>query len=391
MNHFLTKLSRLERVGFISGGLLFLLTCAGFVFSPHAAFISYLAAYVFWFSLTLGCLNVAAIHHLVGGAWGNATRQFFEAGYMTLPALAILFVPIAFGVHELYPWSNPAEVAADKILQQKSGYENVPAFIARAIFFFAVWILIACLLSKWSRQQDLSSDVSPLPKARTLSGLAIVIVPFTATFAYVDWVMSIETSWFSTIFCVILLAGGVLITLALGIVMLAWLPTDPHSPESVTKKQFLDLGNLLLAFVMFWTYVAFSQFLIIYSGNQPHEISWYLHRIAGSWKWVLISTVVFQFFAPFLILLFRSNKQNSITLARVAALVFLVNALQNYWAIAPTFYPFGVRIQWTDFTAWLGIGGIWAGVFAGHLKRNRRQFFTVAESGYTNTELGHEK
>ncbi len=203
--------------------------------------------------------------------------------------------------------------------------------------------------------------------------------------------MSIEASWFSTIFSIILLGGGVLITLAFGIIMLAWLQREAPFAGAVNKKQFLDLGNLLLAFVMFWTYVAFSQLLVIYSGNQPHEIDWYLHRIAGGWKWLLIFIALFQFFTPFLILLFRSHKQNISRLARVAVLVFLVNALENFWGVAPTFYPQGIKLHWTDFAAWLGIGGIWAGVFATHLKKHPLLVRTVAEPARATPEISHEK
>jgi hypothetical protein len=391
MNPLTNKLSRVQQIGFIAGGGFLLLVCAGFCFSPRAAFVSYLVAYIFWISLALGCLNVAAIHHLTGGAWGNVTRRFFEAGYMTLPVLAILFVPILFGLHQLYPWANPAGVAVDKILKQKAAYENISAFALRAVFFFAVWIQIAFLLRKLSLQQDSSADFSPAMKARTLSGPAIVIVPFTATFAYVDWVMSIEASWFSTMFGIILLAGGVLITLAFGIIMLAWFQGEAPFAGTVNQKQFLDLGNLLLAFVMFWTYVAFSQLLIIYSGNQPHEIDWYLHRIAGGWRWLLIFIALFQFLTPFLILLFRSHKQKIATLARVAALVFLVNALENFWSIAPTFYPEGITFHWTDFAAWLGIGAIWAGVFATNLKKHPLLVRTEVEPLRATPETSHGK
>jgi hypothetical protein len=391
MNYPSTRLARLQWIGLTSGSVFFFLTCLGLFFSPHASFISFLVAYVFWFGLALGCLNVAAIHHLAGGAWGNVTRRFFEAGYMTLPVLAILFVPILFGLRELYPWMNPAAVAADKILKQKSVYENFPAFTVRAIFFFAVWIQIACCLRKWSLQQDLSPDISPGIKARTLSGPAIVIVPLTATFAFVDWVMSIETSWFSTIFSIILLAGGVLIALALGVIMLAGFQAEIPFAGAVTKKQFLDLGNLLLAFVMFWTYVAFSQLLIIYSGNQPREIGWYLHRIAGGWQWLVMFVALFQFLVPFLILLFRSYKENTRALAIVAALIFFVNALQNFWAVAPTFYPAKLTLHWTDLSAWLGIGGIWVGIFAANLKKHPLLIRNILQPEPALKKMSHEK
>jgi hypothetical protein len=386
-----TDLKQWQRLGWLAGVVTLIPTILALGLNYRPAFISYLVAFIFWFGLAVGCLNVAMIHHLTGGAWGNTTRRFFEAGYMTLPTLAVLFVPIIFGLRELYPWADSAMVAADKILRQKSAYENFPAFTVRAVFFFAILICIAVCLRKWSLQQDNSSDAVPFLKARTLSGPGIVIVPFVATFAYVDWVMSIEPSWFSTIFAVILLAGGVLVTLAMGIVLLAWFETETPFIGRVNQKQFLDLGNLTLAFVMFWTYVAFSQLLIIYSGNQPHEIGWYLRRIAGGWKWLLIFIALFQFLTPFFILLFRANKKDIHILARIAALIFFVNALENFWSIAPTFYPHGIRLHWSDFTAWVGIGGIWFAMFAANLGRHPLLFRPPPELIGAMPELNHER
>jgi hypothetical protein len=370
MNKILFKIKRAQRISFVVGIICLILCGVGVVFSSHEFFISYLIAFIFWFGLTLGCFLVAMIHYLAGGHWGNVTRRFLEAGFMTLPLMAILFIPILFGLHDLYAWAQAEAVAADKMLQQKAVYENRAGFLIRAIFFFGIWILIATRLRKWSLQQDASGDPAPTIKLRTLSGPGIVIVPLTATFAVVDWVMSIEPAWFSTVFAVILFSGQVLITFAFVILLLAWFQSHPPVREVVTPKHFLDLGNLLLAFVMFWTYVAFSQFLIVYSGNQPHEIGWYLHRIAGNWRWLVCFIGLFHFLIPFFVLLFRAAKKSVRTLATVALLIFLVNALEVFWTIAPTFYPVGIKIHWTDFAAWFGIGGIWLAVFAANLKRH---------------------
>jgi hypothetical protein len=339
------------------------------VFHPHEFFVSWLFSFIFWIGLALGCLNAAMIHYLTGGRWGFAARRFLEAGFMTLPLMAIFFIPIFFDLRELYSWARPAAVAADKILQQKAIYENLPGFFIRAIFFFGIWILIATRLRKWSLQQDLTTDVAPTIKIRTLSGPGVVIVPLIVTFAFVDWIMSIEPAWFSTVFAVILLAGQILIAFAFAIIFLAWFHCRTPFREFVTPTHFHDIGNLLLTFVMFWTYVAFSQFLIIYSGNQPHEIAWYLHRIAGNWKWLAGFIALFHFFAPFFLLQFRAVKNNFKLLTTKALVIFLTHALEIFWVIAPTFYH-ALEIHWTDFAAWLGIGGIWLGVFATNLKRH---------------------
>jgi hypothetical protein len=370
MNEILFKLNRLQKISFAAGALFLILSAIGVAFEPREFFVSYLWAFIFWIGLTLGCFNAAMIHYLTGGRWGNSTRRFLEAGFMTLPIMAILFIPTLFGLHELYPWARPNEVSSDKILQQKIVYENFSAFLIRAIFFFGIWILVATRLRKWSLQQDLTPDVAPTIKMRTLSGPGIVIVPLTVTFAFVDWIMAIEPAWFSTVFGVILLAGQIVVAIAFAVLLLAWLRPHWLFREVANEKQFHDLGNLLLAFVMFWTYVAFSQFLIIYSGNQPHEIGWYLRRIAGNWKWLVGAIAAFHFLVPFLLLLFRAAKKNIQRLAVIAALVFAAHILEIFWTIAPTFYRDGISIHWTDFAAGLGIGGIWLGVFAGNLKRH---------------------
>jgi hypothetical protein len=370
MNEIFSKLNRLQKISFATGVMFLMLCGVGVAFEPREFFISYLIAFIFWVGLTLGCLNAAMIHYLTAGRWGNATRRFLEAGFMTLPLMAIFFTPILFGLHDLYSWARPEAVAVDKILQKKAVYENFYCFTIRAIFFFGICIIIATRLRNWSLQQDETTDVAPTIRLRTLSGPGIVLIPLLTTFMFVDWIMSIEPAWFSTVFGVVLLSGQILNTFAFAIILLAWF--QPHSPfrEIVTEKYFHDLGNLLLAFVMFWTYVAFSQFLIIYSGNQPHEIGWYLHRIAGNWKWLAVFIGLFHFFIPFFVLLFRSVKKNIPTLATVAVLIFIVHALEIFWVITPTFYTGGIKIHWTDFAAWLGIGGIWLGIFAANLKRH---------------------
>ncbi|HEV2693573.1 MAG TPA: hypothetical protein VG347_11820 [Verrucomicrobiae bacterium] len=370
MNSLPHKMNRVRHTSFVVGILFLILSGIGVAVQPNAFYVSYLIAFTFWFGLAIGCLIITMIHHLAGGDWGNVTRRFFEAGSMTLPLMAVLMIPLLFGLHELYPWANLELVAADKILQQKAAYENITGFTLRALLFFCILTGIAFTLRKWSLQQDAAQDIIPSVKLGTLSGPGIVIVPFVVTFAYVDWIMSIEPAWFSTVFAIILMAGEILTGFSMAVILLACLRTSPVFSETITNKHFHDLGNFLLTFVMFWTYVSFSQFLIIYSGNQPHEISWYMHRLAGSWRWVAVFLLLFHFFAPFFVLLFRSAKQNTHVLAIIAGLLLTVHALAVYWMIAPTFYPAGVAFHWTDFTVWLGMGGLWLGIFLSNLARH---------------------
>jgi hypothetical protein len=369
MNKIISKIHRVQKVSFAVGILFLIFSGIGALTNSKQFLISYLIAFIFWLGLSLGCFNVAMIHHLTAGRWGFPIRRLLEAGVMTLPLMAISFVPIIFGQRDLYPWAQPEAVAVDKILQQKAAYENFTGFLIRAILFFGIWIVIATRLRKWSLQQDETTDIAPTVKMQALSGPGIVIVPLVATFAFVDWLMSIESAWFSTIFPLIILIGQILAAFAFVTLSLTWLRQQAPFREVVTTAHFHDLANFLLTFVMFWTYIAFSQFLIIYSVNQPHEIGWYLHRITGNWKWLIVFIALFHFFMPFFLLLFRAVKKNGQWLVAIATVIFITYALEIFWVIAPTFYSV-LKIHWTDFSTWLGIGGIWLGVFAGNLKHH---------------------
>lgn len=389
MNGITSKLNRLRTTGLAFGVLGLVFCCVGYVFNRGPFYVSYLWAFLFWTSLSLGCFYCGMIHYLTGGKWGFSARRILEAGYMTLPLMALLVVPVFFGLRELYPWARPESVLTDKILRQRAAYENPPLFIIRALVFFGIWIFIAFVLRRWSLRQDTTDDPTPTIKMRTLSGPAVAVAPLIASFALLDWAMTVEPNWSSTIFPVIQLAGQMLIAIAFAIVALAWTRKDvPFS--SFAEKPFQDLGSLLLAFVLFWTYVAFSQVLLIYSANLPHEIGWYLRRIANDWIWIVGLIGLFHFFAPFLLLLFRALKKNVPALASIALIVFAIHAVETFWTIAPSFYP-RIEIHWTDFAAWFGIGGLWLAVFAGNLDRHPLLARNDPRAEQVITETAHAK
>ncbi len=351
-------------------GVVGLAFCAlGWFVSPRSFFIGYLFAELVFLGIALGCMAFLMIHFLTGGKWGWPVRRFFEAAAGTLPLIALLFVPLCFGLHYLYPWAVPAQVAADRVLQHKQGYLNPPFFIVRAAIVFAVWIWLAHLLNKWSREQDLTRDLRPLLRLRKLSGPGLVIYPLTVTVAFVDWVMSLEPDWYSTIFPILVCIGQMLSGLAFVILLLRWLGPRTALSQIIGKENFHHLGSLLLAFTMLWAYMAFSQLLIIWSGNLPHEISWYLHRIAGGWRWVVVFLVLFHFFGPFFLLLSRLNKRSRSTLSAIAAVMLIAHVVDVWWMIVPTFYPQGLHFHWLDLAAFLGIGGVWFAFFLRQLER----------------------
>ena len=363
-----SRLSRIQLASLVVGLIALSFTAYGAFSDRTQFFFSYLFACLFWLGLSLGCFLITMIHELTGGRWGFPTRRFLEAGFLVLPLMLVLFVPIFFGLSELYPWARPTDVAADKILQRRHGYSNPGAYIARAVFFLAVWIWMSQCLRKWSLAQDATTNAAPKRKGRALSGPGIVIFALLGTFAYVDWVMSLEAHWYSTLFAVIVIIGQILVAYAFSVILLTLFRNQAPLSGVVTTSQYHQLGNLLLAFVMFWTYVSFGQLLIIYSGDIPHELEWYLHRIAGNWKIVIGVLVLFHFFVPFFLLLFRAVKKNVLPLTTLAALLFIVHVVDMYWLVMPTLHKNGLAVSWLDFAAPIGIGGVWLAFFLARLK-----------------------
>ncbi len=342
---------------------------AGVIFEPRQFFIAYLYAYLFWFGLTMGCFQLTMIHHLTSGRWGGITRRFLEAGMAALPVMALLFIPIFFGVKALYPWARPVDLAHEVILQKRAHYENLTWFIVRSVVFLGLWAWMAVRLRQWSLQQDQTRDLEPTRKMRRLSGIGVVIYPFTGTLVFVDWLLSIEPDWYSTMFPIIVCISQILIGVGFSILVLSWAQRGEPWRELTDNIRLRQLGNLLLAFVMFWTYISFGQLLIIYSGNLPAEIHWYLHRIAGNWKLIVAIIAAFHFFVPFYALLFRGVTRHLRRLTIIAALVFLTGVVDAYWCVEPTFYPTGIHIDWLDFAAPIALGGVWFALFATNFLR----------------------
>ena len=375
MNHFdatMTDVEGLRRRALAIGAVALAVCLIGAFFDRTEFFRSYLVAYMFWLGVPLGCLAVIMIHHLVGGTWGFVIQRPLESALRTFPVMAVLFVPLCFGLSDLYIWARPEAVAGDPLLQQKSAYLNLPFFIARAVLYFAVWISVSLRLTSWSAEQDQRSDAelnrTVVERLQALSGPGLVLYGLTATFSSIDWVMSIEPKWYSSIYGMIFMVSDGLIALAFVIGVVYFLVRQEPLARVSQPWVFQDLGNLLLAFVMLWAYTSFSQFLIIWVENLTHEIPWYLHRLVGGWGIIAAALVAFKFALPFLLLLSRSVKQKAQALCAIAALVVAMQLLEMWWFIAPTFYPDGLVLHWTTVLAPVGIGGIWFGMFLGQLQ-----------------------
>jgi hypothetical protein len=360
------------RRGSLAVGVVAALACVlGAWLGPQQFFRSYLLAYLFWFGIAMGCLAILMLHHVAGGVWGAVIRRLLEAGTRTLPFLAALFLPLTFGLTELYEWAQPEHVAHDPVLQHKSVYLNVPFFLARAVFYFLVWIVLAVFLNRWSLREDIAADGRTARRLELLSRGGLLLFGFTMTFASVDWIMSLEPHWFSTIYGILVMWGQVLTAMAFVVPLTALLASPNGGPlaEVISTQQFHDLGKLLLAFVMLWAYFTLSQYLIIWSGNLPEETPWYLARLQGGWQWIGVTLIAFHFALPFLLLLSRDVKRNPRILAWVAIVVVAVRFVDLFWLIVPAFEPKGLTAHWMDAAAFVGIGGFWLALFIWELGR----------------------
>lgn len=351
-------------------GVVALLGCAAAAFAGGAEhfFRSYLVGFVFWNGLALGCLAVLGLQHLTGGAWGIAIRRLLESGTRTLPLMALLFLPLALGLHHLYEWSHADVVARDELLQKKALYLNVPFFLGRAVFYFVLWLGLAWLLNRWSLEQD--AGTHGMTRRLQLTGAGgLLVYALTVTFASIDWVMSLEPHWFSTMYGVLFMVSQALGAMALMIAVLVLLSHHKPFSDFLTPSHLHDLGKMLFAFVMIWSYVSFSQYLIIWSGNLPEEIPWYLARFRGGWGFVGLLVLVGQFLLPFLLLISRTANRNPRILITAALLVVAVRFVDVLWLILPAFSRAHFSLHWMDLAVPIGIGGLWLAVFAAQLKK----------------------
>jgi hypothetical protein len=358
-------------------------------FNPTQFFRSYLFGFLFWLGVALGCLAVLMIHHLTGGGWGLGIRRSLEAATRTFPLLAILFLPLLLGRQSLFIWARADEVAHSELLQHKALYLNWPFFLIRATFYFIAWVVLSHYLNKWSLEQDQKGDPRTTRWLQLLSGPGLVLFGLTVTFASIDWVMSLDPEWFSTLFGMAFMEGQALTGVAFIIAVAALLSRYEPLSRVFTPSHFHDLGKLLLAFVMIWAYLAFSQFLIIWSGNLPEEIPWYVRRLQGGWQWVGLGLVLFHFGLPFLLLLSRSLKRSADTLVRVAWVVLFMRLVDLYWLIAPELQRGGWHLHWLDLVAPLGVGGLWLAFFFQQLKN--RPLLALNDPGLKEAMAAVEK
>jgi hypothetical protein len=351
-------------------------------------FRSWLTGFVFCTGLAVGSLAWLMLGHMSGGAWAITSRRLFEAAARTVPLVALMFIPVVVALfvhphaagHEhgesLYEWSNHYYAEHDPIIRWKRPYLNEPFFIIRGLVYFAVWFAMAYLMSKWSREQDASGDPRIRRRMQDWSGPGLLLFGLTVTFAAIDWGMSLEPHWFSTIYGLILMAGWGLSALALAITVAAFLSRHEPMSHAYQPLHFHDWGKLLLAVVMLFAYFSFSQFLIIWAGNLPEEIPFYLRRLRHGWQYVGLALILFHFALPFALLLSRGLKRTPRLLRHVAVLMLFMRAVDLVFLFAPSAHQGGeaefhavdlLRHFLPMLAVTAGLGGIWLWYYFGQL------------------------
>ncbi len=341
---------------------------------------AWLLGFIFWCGIGVGGLGILILQYLTGGAWGVVIRRVVEACSRTIPILAILFLPIIFGVRNIYEWSRLAQTGEDEIINHRQPYLSVEWWIIRAIAYFILWGLMAYFLNNWSRRQDEATTydeaAKPLADAGKFSGPTLVFFVLVVTFAAIDWVMTLDPHWYSTIWGFLFVAGWGLSCFSFSVVILAFLSDKAPMNRILGKRHFHDIGKLMLALTMVWAYFNFSQFLIIWSGNLPEETVWYLSRMHGTWGIIGILLILFHFAFPFLVLLSRDIKRDAKWLALLAVFILVMRLVDMFYLIGPNprigmhGHEVSFYFTWMDIVAPLAVGGIWLWWFFGELMKH---------------------
>jgi hypothetical protein len=345
---------------------------AGAFMAPDNFYSAYLTVYVAWLGLALGCMAILMLYHLVGGAWGTVIRRILEAGMMTLPLMAVLFIPILLNLRRLYDWARPDALAKDpKLADIAHTYLNFNGILIRAIVYFGLWILMAVLLNRWSTEQDNpeSRGQSTL-RFRALSAPGLVIYSLSISFALIDWVMSLQARWISTIYGLIFIAGQALAAFCFVVVIESILGKRKPMSEYLTPTEVHDHGKFMLAFVMVWAYFNFSQWLIIWAGNLPEEIPWFFRRMHGGWGTVGVFLAIFHFAVPFAFLLSRQFKREKGSLVWLATWLIVMRMVDIWWHVEPSasLHHDTIHLSWSFFAVLAGIGGLWMAYFFRNLR-----------------------
>ena len=363
-----TGIARAQIPSLIIGIVAAIACVIGFIMNPDEFFKAYLPGYMFWFEITAGALGVLMLQYVTGGEWGLLIRRPLGAAARTMPLMLVFFLPIFLGMKHIYVWADPDVVAHDAILQHSQRWLNVPGFIGRTLFYFACWILWAWRIRVLSLRfyEDRAPETEL--RRRKWAALGLPMIVLTLTFCSIDWLMSLEPKWNSSMYGITFTVSCGLAAYAYVTFLLTQLSKTTAMAGILKPNHFRDLGNLMLAFVMFWAYTAFSQFLLYWYGNIREEVPYYLKREHGTWGFISVVLIVFHFFLPFTMLLMRAIKDRPQTIAIVTVIVLATQFIYIDWLVGPAYYGFHFYFSWMSVAALVAVGGIWFWYFVNQLK-----------------------
>jgi hypothetical protein len=358
---------RILRWSVVIGVAWVVLAIIGWLFQPDKFYQAYLMSWLFWLGVSLGALAVVMLHHLMGGEWGYMVRRLGEHAAMVLPLLIVLFIPIVIGMHSLFIWDRPEVMAHDAVLRHARPYLNEPFFLLRAILYAAIWLAMAWYLRSASLRHDQTGDPSTALYMHNVSAGGMAIYFVTMSLASVDWMMSRDPRWFSTVFGFVAIAGQAISGLCVLLVFFTLMINTPPFKEEAREDHLNDLANILLTFVILWAYMSFVQLLVIWMGNKQDEIPWYVRRLSNGWWWIGLILVVFHFFVPFIILLMRELKRKAPMMLALALALIAMRMLDLFWQTGPSgedpLPHLGRTLNWMDFVFPVGMGGLWVAMF----------------------------
>ncbi len=330
---------------------------------------SYLVNYMFFTTIALGALFFVMVQHMTGSAWSVTVRRMMENIMVTIPAAALLFVPIGLNIPLLYEWSHKEFYSNDAVMQFKMNFFNPGFFLARMAAYFIVWTVLALNLYRHSVAQDGGGSLERIRKISWWSAPGLLAAMITVTSASVDLLMSLEPHWYSTIFGIYIYSGGALAFMAALTLICILLRRAGLLVNTINLEHYHDLGKWLFALTIFWAYIAFSQYLLIWYANIPEETIWYKERMHGNWIWISALLLVGHFIVPFVVLLARAGKRNLNVLAAISIWILLMHYVDLHWVVMPTLDPHQFHLHWLDGVTFLAVGGIYAFVFWGRLRR----------------------
>jgi len=338
----------LFKIGLVFFIIGLIVAVVGYFVDPTRSAFNNLIILMFLISVGLGSLFLVALEYIGGAVWSTPFRRITEFFAAVLFILPFFIIPVYFNIHDMFHWTHVEEVLKDKILSGKSAYLNEGFFTIRIVLFFAIWIFFYLILTRNSKKQDTTLDQSLTKKNIKISAIFMPFFGITLTLASIDWIMSLEPHWFSTIFGIYYFSGTILTALAVTTFMVVYLNEKGLLVKGLKRDHYYSLGALLFAFINFWAYIAFSQFLLIYYANLPEETYWFIARTEGSWVFVTILLGVVHFLVPYIGLLSQPSKMNPKRLKFMAVWILCAHLLDMYWLIMPTFSKDGAAFGWME-------------------------------------------